>query len=232
MVGLAGAPAPTTRVPSLDPLSNVPSGVAVDKPATCSSASAREPRRHLKYTKEGTASHFADIAWPWSTACVSPNGDLYVAMATGPDQGSTGLTAKGPSIFCRAPGKSSSRTGSRSTTRQPLRHESYSGSAGAYGRAASDRPPKGEAKVWVQDPKLTGLDCGYPVGANGIAYYHGDLFVTNTDKGCRADPVLKDGSAGRSKVEDACRGTGIADGRLPHSRDADGLASTCTETST
>ena len=39
------------------------------------------------------------------------------------------------------------------------------------------------------------------MGANGIAYYHGDLFVTNTDKGLVVRvPVEKDGNAGKVEV--------------------------------
>jgi len=39
------------------------------------------------------------------------------------------------------------------------------------------------------------------VGANGIAYYHGDLFVTNTNKRTIVRiPVAEDGSAGQPAV--------------------------------
>ena len=42
---------------------------------------------------------------------------------------------------------------------------------------------------------------GFPVGANGIAYYHGDLFVTNTNKRTIVRiPVAEDGSAGQPAV--------------------------------
>ena len=81
--------------------------------------------------------------------------------------------------------------------------ESYSGSSGAYGPGGIWRiPARGEAEVWVRDPLLTGVGVlGFPVGANGIAYYHGDLFVTNTDKGLIVRiPVAEDGGAGQPAV--------------------------------
>jgi len=203
MVGLAGAPAADDKgFPAWIPLSNVPSGVAVDKPGNVF-VSVREGTQGViwKYTKEGTASHFADIgvAVVYGLA-VSPNGDLYVAMATGPDQGVYRVDRKGTLDLLPGTGQIVFPNGLAFDDRGNLYvTESYSGSAGAYGSGGVwIVPPRGEAKVWVQDPKLTGIGIvGYPVGANGIAYYHGDLFVTNTDKGLVVRiPVLKDGSAG------------------------------------
>jgi sugar lactone lactonase YvrE len=78
--------------------------------------------------------------------------------------------------------------------------ESFSMSAAGYGEGGIWRiPPRGAAEVWVRDPLLTGIGLfgNPPMGANGIAYYHGDLYVTNTDKGLVVRiPVEKDGSAG------------------------------------
>ena len=39
------------------------------------------------------------------------------------------------------------------------------------------------------------------MGANGIAFYHGELFVSNTDKHTLLQiPIAKDGSAGTPAV--------------------------------
>ncbi len=58
----------------------------------------------------------------------------------------------------------------------------------------------GTAELCLRDPLLTGtgvLKQPVPIGANGIAYYHGDLYVTNTEKGTVIRmPVWPDGSVG------------------------------------
>jgi sugar lactone lactonase YvrE len=49
---------------------------------------------------------------------------------------------------------------------------------------------------------LTGIGwLGRPIGANGIAYYHGDLYVVNSDKGLIVRiPIYPDGSPGQPSV--------------------------------
>jgi sugar lactone lactonase YvrE len=82
--------------------------------------------------------------------------------------------------------------------------ESFSMSAAGYGEGGIWRiPPRGAAELWVRDPLLTGIGLfgNPPMGANGIAFYHGDLFVTNTDKKLVLRiPVEKDGNAGEVEV--------------------------------
>jgi sugar lactone lactonase YvrE len=81
--------------------------------------------------------------------------------------------------------------------------ESYSGSPGAYDLGGIWRIPRGgEAALWLRDPLLTGIGyLGFPIGANGVAYYHRDLYVANTDKGLVVRiPLLEDGSAGPPTV--------------------------------
>jgi sugar lactone lactonase YvrE len=66
-------------------------------------------------------------------------------------------------------------------------------------------PKGGKAKLWLRDDLLTG-NCGNlfgapPGGANGIAYYHGDLYVNSSDKGIVVRvPVLQDGNHGQPEV--------------------------------
>jgi sugar lactone lactonase YvrE len=63
----------------------------------------------------------------------------------------------------------------------------------------------GPAELLIRDELLSGL-CppnflGYPIGANGIGYYHGDLYVANSEKGIIVRiPVLQDGSLGQLQV--------------------------------
>jgi sugar lactone lactonase YvrE len=63
-------------------------------------------------------------------------------------------------------------------------------------------PPGGAAEIWLQDPLLTGDgSLGLFLGANGIAFRHGFLFVTNTElRTLLTVPVGVDGTAGAPSV--------------------------------
>ncbi len=76
---------------------------------------------------------------------------------------------------------------------------------GAFEQGGIWRVPKGgTAELWLRDELLSGLPpflFPYPVGANGIAFYHGDLYVINTDKALVVRiPVRPDGSPGQPEV--------------------------------
>jgi sugar lactone lactonase YvrE len=65
------------------------------------------------------------------------------------------------------------------------------------------RVPRGEsAEVWLQDPLLTGDgSLGLFLGANGIAFRHGLLYVTNTERRTLLTvPARTDGTAGAPAV--------------------------------
>jgi sugar lactone lactonase YvrE len=79
------------------------------------------------------------------------------------------------------------------------------GFAPAFGRGGIWRIPKrGTAELWLRDDLLTGLGptlFPYPVGANGIAFYHGDLYVINTDQALVVRvPVRHNGQPGQPEV--------------------------------
>jgi sugar lactone lactonase YvrE len=61
-------------------------------------------------------------------------------------------------------------------------------------------PAGGAAQLWLQDAQLVGNGSSpppFPVGANGIAYRNGALYVANTELGSLVTvPVKADGSAG------------------------------------
>ncbi|HEX9913488.1 MAG TPA: hypothetical protein VGB32_01085 [Candidatus Bathyarchaeia archaeon] len=63
---------------------------------------------------------------------------------------------------------------------------------------------RGSAEVWLQHDLLEGLNeiPGFPpVGANGIACYHGSLYVANTEKGILLRiPIMKGGAPGEPEV--------------------------------
>jgi len=65
-------------------------------------------------------------------------------------------------------------------------------------------PKGGTAELWLRDELLTGLAptvMPFPVGANGIGFYNGDLYVANTDKGLVVRvPVLLNGEPGPAEV--------------------------------
>ena len=67
--------------------------------------------------------------------------------------------------------------------------------------------PDGSVEMWIQDETLVGFilpDPGappFPIGANGIAYRHGSLYVANTTEAQIVRiPILKDGSAGSPEI--------------------------------
>ena len=208
MAGLAGLPATAQgQFPAFIKVANTPSGVAVDKSGDVY-VSVRQGDEGViwKYTRDGVPSTFANVgkAVIYGLA-VKANGDVYAAMATGPGQGVYRVDRYGNVELLPGTGQIVLPNGLAFDDRGNLYvTESHSGSAGAYGPGGIWRiPAKGEPEVWVRDDLLTGFGAmlGFPVGANGIAYYHGDLFVTNTNKGLIVRiPVAEDGSAGQPAV--------------------------------
>jgi sugar lactone lactonase YvrE len=77
-------------------------------------------------------------------------------------------------------------------------------------------PKGGSAELWVQSPLLAGDDSAplpFPVGANGITYRHGIVYVTNTELASVVTiPVAADGSAGEPSVLVQDPALGAADG--------------------
>jgi sugar lactone lactonase YvrE len=209
MAGLAGAPAAAhAQFPVWIPMANTPSGIAVDKPGNVY-VSVREGDRGViwRYTPDGSPSFFKDIgqATIYGLA-VTANGDVYAAMAApGPERGVYRVDRKGNAE--RLPGSERMilPNGFAFDDRGNLYvTESFSMSAAGYGQGGIWRiPPKGAAEVWLRDPLLTGVGLmgNPPMGANGIGYYHDDLYVTNTDKGLVVRiPVEKDGRAGTPEL--------------------------------
>jgi sugar lactone lactonase YvrE len=216
MVGLAGTPmADHKEFPAvIQMFGDTPSGVAVDKPGNVY-VSVREPdTRNViwKYTPDGKASFFANMGYGAVVygLFATPDGDLYVAMmatAPGSNRGVYRVDRKGNAE--RLPGSEQIvfPNGFAFDGRGNLYvTESFSLVPGGFGQGGIWRiTPNGKVGVWLRDPKLTGIGLlgnpPAPIGANGIAYYHGDLFVTNTDKKLVLRiPVEKDGSAGEVEV--------------------------------
>ena len=143
---------------------------------------------------------------------VAANGDLYVAMAAGVDRGVWRVDRKGQkqllpgsNLIFFANGLAFDNRGTlyvtESVTMAHIENGKPAGTGGIW------RIPRGgQAELWMRDDLLTGTGAlGQPVwiGANGIAYYRGDLYVTNTEKGTILRiPVQDDGSPGVPEVWD------------------------------
>jgi sugar lactone lactonase YvrE len=83
--------------------------------------------------------------------------------------------------------------------------ESHSGLPPFVGQGGIWRIPRvGVAELLLQDNPFTevgGIIAQVPVGANGIAFYQGDLYVANSDKGTIVRiQALPDGSPWKPEV--------------------------------
>ena len=72
----------------------------------------------------------------------------------------------------------------------------------------------GAVTVWLQSPLLAGDPVnGFGTGANGIAFWHGDVYVSNSDRmSIVRVPVNRDSSAGTPTIYAAGPAIGFADG--------------------
>lgn len=195
-------------------------GVAVDKIGNvfASIGGSGGPRGAiLKFTPSGEKSVLVDFGTPGALGlAVDADGDVYVARSIAPNNGVYRVDRHGQAV--RLPGTEQivipnalafDHRGNLYVT------ETYSfdpplipyanGFAPAFGRGGVWRIPKGgTAELLLRDDLLTGLApvlFPFPVGANGIAFYHGDLYVINTDKALVVRiPLRPDGSPDQPEV--------------------------------
>jgi len=170
-----------------------PEGVAVDKVGNIfvSIGGGSGPRGAiLKFTPAGDKSVLVDFGTPGAVGlAVDADGDVYVARSIAPNNGVYRVDRQGRVV--RLPGTEQivfpnalafDQRGNLYVTET----FSINPSSGAFDLGGIWRiPPRGRAQLWLRDELLTGLGptlFPYPVGANGIAFYHGDLYVINTDQ--------------------------------------------------
>lgn len=212
-----------TSFPEYIPLGASPEGVAVDKVGNVfvSIGGTTGPDGAiLKFTPSGEKSVLVDFGTPGALGlAVDAEGDVYVArpVVAGlgvPDNGVYRVDRHGRAF--RLPGTEQivlpnaltfDNNGNLYVT------ETYSfdpplvsyPDGSAFGRGGIWRIPKrGPAELLLRDDLLTGLApllFPFPVGANGIAFFHGDLYVINTDKALVVRvPVRHNGQLGPPEV--------------------------------
>jgi sugar lactone lactonase YvrE len=212
--GGASAAAKAGEFPAFIPMPGVsPRGVAVDKVGNVyvSVGEVRATFEYIqirKFTPAGEQLFSVEIGQGTiGGLAVTADGDLYIAMAAGSDRGVWRMDREGNidllpgsnQIFF-ANGLAFDDVGTLYIT------ESVSmTSPPAFGPGGIWRIPRGgQAELCLRDLLLTGtgvLKQPVPIGANGIAYYHGNLYVTNTEKGTVVRmPVYNDGSVGVPEV--------------------------------
>lgn len=197
----------------LDPsLGEFPEGVAVDKVGNVyvSIGGAVSPRGAVyKFSPSGQKSVLVDFGTPGAAGlAVDAKGNVFVARATAPNNGVYCVDRDGHTF--RLPGTEEivfpnsiafDQRGNLYVTEtfsiDPL--TSGFGPGGIWRMGENEN-----AELWLRDELLTGLDpflFPYPVGANGIAFYRGNLYVVNTDKALIVRvPVAPNGSPGQPEI--------------------------------
>jgi sugar lactone lactonase YvrE len=210
---LAIAAAQVIVVEAFDPaLFEFPEGIAIDKQGNIfvSLTVPGQVRRIAPDGSETTLHQFAAGAMPAGLAVDAP-GNLYVAVIVLPpdptsDQGVWRVTPAGDVERLQGSENIQFANGLAFDHRGNL----YVTSSYVFGswppECAIWRIPRGgAAETWLVDAEFLGglgVIPGYPpIGANGISFHHGDLYVANTDKGLIAHvPVLPDGSPGEPRL--------------------------------
>jgi sugar lactone lactonase YvrE len=212
--------------PAFTPMPGVtPRGVAVDKVGNVyvSASVGTGVNEHIKVWKFTPAGEppfsadtfLADIGQGTiGGLAVTANGDLYVAMAAGLNKGVYRVDREGQKELLPGSNQILFANGLAFDDRGTLYvTESLSmlstGPPPVYGPGGIWRIPRGgKAKLCLRDELLGASDLSplpaplpAPIGANGIAYYHGNLYVTNTAKGTVLRITLgPDGSVGEPEL--------------------------------
>lgn len=178
-------------------------GVAVDKVGNVyvSIGGMSGPRGEIyKYTPSGEKSVLIDFVTPGvGGLAVDAIGNVYVTRMVPPNNGVYRVDRRGNAV--RLPGTEKmvfpnalafDPEGNLFVTETfsfapPLKE--YPGLDNPFGLGGIWRIPKnGSAELWLRHELLSGTGLfswlfSFPVGANGIAFYHGAIYVANTERG-------------------------------------------------
>jgi sugar lactone lactonase YvrE len=205
----APPPPPGAAFPAWTPLTGLSAeGVAIDRLGRVF-ATVREGSNGviLEYDRHGNSRRVAELG-PGMIGglAFSPEGVLHAAVAAGAGQGVYRVLRHGTTEIVPGTERMAFANALAFDCRGTLYiTESFSlDENGAYGPGGIWRVVPGrEAQPWLRHTLLTGVGAalGYPVGANGIAIFRGDLYVANTDKGLIVRvPVNRHGRPGTPDV--------------------------------
>ncbi|MHB9006404.1 MAG: SMP-30/gluconolactonase/LRE family protein [Limisphaerales bacterium] len=220
-----GQHGPPSTIPSFIPFelrqAEFPEGVAVDKVGNVYVSVRTSPFGPLptlsdqvwKFSPSGARSLLADFGPPRGGACglaVDACGTVYMARTLRPYNGVYRVGANGGVTLVPGTEQIVFPDGLAFDPRGNLFiTESFSlddPGCGPSGDGGIWRVPKGgTAELWLRDELLTGacppIFFSFPVGANGVAFYHRALYSINTDKTLVVRiPVRPDGSPGQPEV--------------------------------
>ncbi len=204
------------RFPSVIPFNpyqaEFPEGVAVDKVGNvfASIGGIGGPLGVIyQFAPSGEMSTLVDFGSPSALGLTTDaTGNVYVARAAEPNNGVYQVDQDGH--FDRLPGTDqivcpNAIAFDHQGTLYITETFSIDPVSGGFAEGGIWRIPRGrEAELWLRDDLLTGLPpslFSFPVGANGVAFYQGDLYTINSDKALVVRvPILPDGSAGQPEV--------------------------------
>jgi len=202
--------------PAFIPLPGSPEGVAVDKTGNVyvSVGTATGSDQIWKFSPAGEKSVLVDLGAP-GYACglaVDPVGNVYMARPMVPDRGVFKVTPDGKAVklpgteeIVFADGLAFDQQGTLYITEVVSGLVTGDPATSQFGPGGIWRIKKGgTAELWLRDDLLTGVAptlFPFPLGANGIAFYRGSLYVVSTDKMLVVRvPVLPDGSPGEPEA--------------------------------
>jgi sugar lactone lactonase YvrE len=199
-----------TAYPGFIPIEGQPEGVVIDKTGNVYVSVRASSDQVWKFSPSGTKTMLVDLGEPGGGAgglALDSKGNVYVCRAV-TNQGVYRVGNDGNAVLI--PGTENivfPNALAFDSSENIYATETFSGgtSSDPFGPGGIWCIPKGErAELWLRDELLTGLPPSlfpFPIGANGIGFCHGDLYVVNTDKALIVRiPVQPDGSPGEPEI--------------------------------